>query len=74
MADLSKIFDAVDVTWPAEEQRTLGPVTLRRSTGGGKRVSAATASGPVDEDAVEEAEAQMREMGQVPLFSFRPWD
>lgn len=74
MADLSKIFDTVEVTWPAEEQRTLGPITLRRSTGGGKRVSAATVTGPVAEGEVEGAEAQMREMGQAPLFSLRPGD
>jgi GNAT superfamily N-acetyltransferase len=74
MADLSRIFDAVDVTWPAEEKRPLGPITLRRSTGGGKRVTAATVTGPVAEGEVKEAEARMRELGQVPLFSLRPGD
>lgn len=74
MTDLSLIFDTLDVTWPAAEKIACGPFTLRRSSGGGKRVSAATANGPATDDDIATAEARMREMGQTPLFSLRPGD
>lgn len=74
MSELSDIFDVVEKTWPAEELIALGPLTLRRSSGGGKRVSAATANGPVTNDDVIIAEARMRDMGQMPLFALRPGD
>lgn len=74
MADLADIFATVEATWPAEDRIPCGPLTLRRSTGGGKRVSAATADGPVLTEDLDIAEARMRDMGQVPLFSLRPGD
>ncbi|WP_136636400.1 GNAT family N-acetyltransferase [Pseudooceanicola onchidii] len=74
MPELSKIFDAVDVTWPAEEKIACGPITLRRSSGGGKRVSAATVDDAITTQDIEAAEARMRDMGQTPLFSLRPGD
>jgi ribosomal protein S18 acetylase RimI-like enzyme len=74
MSDLSKIFAAVDATWPAEERIACGPLTLRRSSGGGKRVSAASADGPVTSQDIDAAEAQMRAFGQTPLFSLRDGD
>jgi GNAT superfamily N-acetyltransferase len=74
MADLGGYFDTLDATWPAEEKITLGPLTLRRSNGGGKRVRAATASGPVGADDVAVAEARMRDLDQPPLFQIRPGD
>ena len=74
MADLGGYFDTLDATWPAGEKITLGPLTLRRSNGGGKRVRAATASGPVGADDVAVAEARMRDLDQPPLFQIRPGD
>ena len=74
MSDLSKIFAAMDATWPAEERIACGPLTLRRSSGGGKRVSAASADGPVTSQDINAAEAQMRAFGQTPLFSLRDGD
>ena len=74
MPELSDIFDVVDVTWPAEERIVCGPMILRRSTGGGKRVSAATAHGLVQAEDLDVAEARMRDMGQSPLCSLRPGD
>ena len=74
MTDFSLIFDTLDVTWPAEEMIACGPFTLRRSAGGGKRVSAATANGPATEADIALAESRMQDMGQTPLFSLRPGD
>lgn len=74
MADLARVFDAVDATWPAEERLLCGPLILRRSTGGGKRVTAATAQGEVTSQDIDIAEARMRDMGQSLLFSLRPGD
>ena len=74
MPELSAYFDTVDATWPAEELIPCGPFTLRRSSGGGKRVSAATANGPATEAEVTAAEERMQALGQTPLFSLRPGD
>lgn len=74
MIDIARVSSAVDATWPAQEQVALGPLTLRRSAGGGKRVTAATSAGVVNATDVDAAEARMREWGQSPLFSLRPGD
>ncbi|NIN08309.1 MAG: GNAT family N-acetyltransferase [Planctomycetales bacterium] len=69
------LFDALDATWPAAATTTRGPWRLRKGEGGGKRVSAASALtaqiGPSD---IEVAEAEMRRMGQTPLFQIRDTD
>ncbi|MCE8512381.1 GNAT family N-acetyltransferase [Ruegeria pomeroyi] len=67
-------FAVVDATWPAADSRTDGTLTLREGRGGGKRVSAASASGAVSEVQIDAAEAAMRQMGQPPLFQLRPGD
>ena len=66
-----RYFEAGDATWPAARRFAQGAWTLREGQGGGKRVSAATARGPVTEDDIPQAEAAMREMGQRPLFMVR---
>jgi len=68
------LFQVLDETWPAAAFREVGPWVLREGAGGGQRVSAATARGPVDRDAVGRAEGEMREMGQRPLFMIRGED
>lgn len=68
MSDLTAIFEAVEATWPPAASRPLGPFTLRDGAGGGKRVSAATASGPVRPGEIDAAEAAM----PSPLFQIRP--
>ena len=73
-ASIEAIFDAVDGTWPASAFSVQGPWTLRAGDGGGKRVSAATARGPVSAEDITDAEAAMLRMGQTPLFSLRPED
>jgi GNAT superfamily N-acetyltransferase len=65
------LFAALEATWPAAGTQALGPWLLRRGAGGGKRVSAATADGPVTAAQIAAAEAAMRAMGQAPLFMVR---
>lgn len=66
------LFDVIDGTWPAARYIEQGPWLLREGQGGGSRVSAASAQGPVDEADIAAAEAAMRDMGQTPLFMVRP--
>lgn len=69
---LDRLFEAIEVTWPAAEKSVSPLWTLRRGAGGGKRVSAATANGPMDQSDLLRAEAAMAEFGQAPLFMLRP--
>ena len=66
------LFDVIDGTWPAARYIRQAPWLLREGQGGGSRVSAASAEGPVDEADVAAAEAAMRDLGQRPLFMIRP--
>ena len=63
-------FRALEATWPAAETWDAPPFRFRDGQGGGKRVSAATAMGPVTDEAVAAAEARM----PAPLFAIRPED
>ncbi|MFV0244154.1 MAG: GNAT family N-acetyltransferase [Qingshengfaniella sp.] len=57
-------------TWPAAETCTLGPLTLRRSPGGGQRVQAASLTGealPTAQTLTTAAEI-MDDWGQTPLY------
>ncbi|MEM6587692.1 MAG: GNAT family N-acetyltransferase [Pseudomonadota bacterium] len=63
--DLLTLYAAIDATWPAAHTRMMGPWMLREGQGGGKRVSAATATRDADEADVTAAEEAM---GQAPLF------
>ena len=65
------LFAALDATWPAAEFRTAGPWQVRVGHGGGKRVSAATATTAVTAADIVLAEAAMRAVGQSPLFMVR---
>ena len=62
-------FAALAATWPGETERR-GGWTLRRATGAGSRVSAATREEPGADPRL--AEAAARAMGQRPLFMIRP--
>lgn len=68
----STVLDALEATWPPAKTSRTGPWTIRDGQGGGKRVSAATADGPVTEGDISQAEDQMRELGQEPLFKVAP--
>ncbi len=62
---------AAEATWPPASTRRVGPWTIREGQGGGKRVSAATANGPVADRDIALAEDAMRGLGQPPLFMVR---
>ncbi|MGC9419766.1 MAG: GNAT family N-acetyltransferase [Rhodovulum sp.] len=66
------LFAAQEATWPPASKTRLGPWTIRDGQGGGKRVSAATAQGPVTEAEIDAAEAAMADLDQPPLFMVRP--
>lgn len=72
--DAPRLYEACEQTWPAARRFDLGNWTLRNGKGGGKRVSAATANGPVTDADIPQAEAAMQDMGQTPLFMIRDGD
>lgn len=74
MTDLTRLFAALEATWPPAATSACGPFTIRDGQGGGKRVSAATASGPATEAEIDAAESAMEALGQRPLFQIRPGD
>lgn len=67
--DSARLMAAVDATWPPEEMVARDGWVLRRSTGGGQRVTAASGAGEVGA-----AETAMRAWGQHPLFRLIPAD
>lgn len=71
LPDIHKLYDVVDGTWPAADYTQTGPWLFRRGAGGGQRVSATTACGPVTGEDIATAEAQMTAMGQPKLFMVR---
>ncbi len=71
---LPELFEALEATWPAGAVVRQGSWCLRDGEGGGKRVSAATATGPVSEGEIAQAEAGMQAKGQKPLFMIRQAD
>lgn len=71
---IAAIYATVDATWPPAAFHNAGPWTLREGQGGGQRVSAATAIGPVTDADIAQAEAAMAALGQNPLFMIRDGD
>ena len=69
--DAASLYDVSEGTWPPARSWVQGPWTLRDGAGGGKRVSAATALGNVTDGDIAQAEAEMRGIGQHPLFMIR---
>jgi hypothetical protein len=67
----SDIFEAIDVTWPAEKFLEIPKWKLRRSANGGKRVSAATAIGAPDISDIKLAENKMVQWHQDKLFMIK---
>lgn len=74
MPDRTRLFAALEATWPAASIVHAGPWALREGRGGGQRVSATTAEGDWHSDDLAAAEKAMRLMGQRPLFMIRPED
>ena len=63
-----RLSAAGEATWPPARAWTEGVWMFRDGAGGGKRVSAATASGPVDDRALGQALAAFKRRGEAPLF------
>lgn len=73
LPDAPALLAALEATWPAAGVAAVAGVRLMYGAGGGKRVSAARASGAVpDAAALDDAEAAMRAQGACPLFMIRP--
>lgn len=72
--DAARLYDVIDGTWPAAEMWRAGPFMMRRGDGGGQRVSAATATGPVTDADIDAAETAMQAVGQPRLFQIRQGD
>jgi GNAT superfamily N-acetyltransferase len=68
------LAEVMEATWPPARTMPTPGFTLRDGAGGGKRVSAATALPGWTPDLLPEAEAQMRSLGQDPLFLIRAGD
>ena len=74
MTTAQQLYDVCDATWPPVRFIPQGPWTLREGQGGGKRVSAASANGPVTEADIDAAIAGLAELNQKPLFQVRDGD
>jgi GNAT superfamily N-acetyltransferase len=70
----AQLYDVIDGTWPAAATRALGPWLIREGLGGGQRVSATIATGPVTADDLPQAEAAMQALNQPRLFQVRQGD
>ncbi|EBA13719.1 GNAT family N-acetyltransferase [Roseobacter sp. CCS2] len=68
---VQKLYAVIDGTWPSSAKQALGPWTIRIDSGGGNRVSAATAELPITDADIPVAEDAMREASQTPLFMIR---
>jgi GNAT superfamily N-acetyltransferase len=62
------IASVMEATWPPAAARRVGPWTIREGQGGGKRVSAASASRSWQATDIDLAEAVMAALGQPALF------
>lgn len=65
------LYDVCEATWPPARRLDVGPWICRDGQHGGKRVSAATANGPIQDADIPQAETAMRQIGQTPLFMIR---
>jgi len=68
----ARLFAAQEATWPPASVTQVGPFRIREGQGGGNRVSAASAKGPVNGADLARAEAAMAALDQVPLVMVRP--
>ncbi len=68
------LAQVMEATWPPLRAYRSGPWVIREGAGGGKRVSAATAADDWDAPDIARAEAEMRSLGQQPLFLIRDGD
>lgn len=71
LPDIQTLYEVIDGTWPATTVSHTGPWCIREGAGGGQRVSAATALGPLTSKDIAKAEAAMLALGQPKLFMVR---
>ena len=71
LPDAARLQRAVEATWPPARTWRGGPWTYRDGAGGGKRVSAATADAPAEDDDVARALSAFHDRGEVALFQVR---
>lgn len=74
LPSLETLYAVIAGTWPPADEQVSGPWVIRIGAGGGSRVSAATAQGPVADADIAQAENAMRAAGQMPLFMIRAGD
>ena len=70
----AELIATVEGTWPPARTFREGPWLLRDGQGGGQRVSAATAEGPVGPRDLAAMEAAQAALGQAALVMVRPGD
>ncbi len=68
------LFEVAEATWPAAATQRVGPWTIRDGAGGGKRVSATTATARWTADDLAMAETAMETLGQAMLFMIQDAD
>ncbi|MFY0594947.1 MAG: GNAT family N-acetyltransferase [Cognatishimia sp.] len=68
---MQTLYDVCEQTWPCAAQFEAGGFTIRDGKGGGKRVSAATLNGALEDAKFDDAEAAMTTLNQPMLFQLR---
>lgn len=68
------LWSALEASWPATSQASVGPFVWRDGAGGGSRVSAATLRGHANSAALDRIERKFSIEGRDPLFQVRPGD
>lgn len=74
LPDVQQCYEAIDGTWPPALRKAVGPWSIRLDPSGSSRVSAATASGQLQQSDIDVAAAAMQSAGQRPLFMIRDQD
>ncbi len=69
-----RLYEVCEQTWRPRAATPVGPFIMRDGDGGGKRVSAATVTGPYEDADLERIEAAMTELGQPQLFMIKDGD
>jgi GNAT superfamily N-acetyltransferase len=70
----AELWPAIEASWPAAHSEPIGPFTWRDGAGGGSRVSAATAKGPVNKSDLETIEHRFLIARRDALFQIRTGD
>ena len=71
LPSIETLYTVCEKTWPCAAESSAGGFTIRDGQRGGKRVSAATLDGSLDDCNLPAAEAAMMALKQTPLFQIR---